>query len=95
MADISRLLNAYETIEEDQTEKRFQLSKGLKSYYHVFITNSPYAEVRASVANTDDPLLPVDTFRAWFLGLFFVGLFSALNQVSLNQVFPSALTPWI
>ena len=49
--------------------------------YYVFEFNSPYAEVRASVSNTDDPSLPVETFRAYFLGLFFGGLFGALNQV--------------
>lgn len=38
--------------------------------------NSPFAEVRANVPNTDDPELPVNTFRMWFLGIVFtmVGL---------------------
>ncbi|KAH8120611.1 glutathione transporter [Phellopilus nigrolimitatus] len=41
---------------------------------------SPYAEVRAAVSNTDDPNMPVNTFRMWFLGLVFTLLISGLNQ---------------
>ena len=32
--------------------------------------DSPYAEVRASVSNTDDPDMPVLTFRMWAIGIF-------------------------
>jgi hypothetical protein len=32
--------------------------------------DSPYPEVRSAVANTDDPDMPCNTFRAWVLGLF-------------------------
>ena len=31
--------------------------------------DSPYPEVRAAVANTDDPTIPASTIRAWVLGL--------------------------
>lgn len=30
---------------------------------------SPFPEVRAVVPETDDPGMPVNTFRAWFLGI--------------------------
>jgi hypothetical protein len=30
---------------------------------------SPFAAVRAVVPETDDPDMPVNTFRAWFLGI--------------------------
>jgi hypothetical protein len=30
---------------------------------------SPFAAVRAVVPETDDPGMPVNTFRAWFLGI--------------------------
>ena len=43
------------------------------------IENSPYPEVQAAVQPIDDPNLPVNTFRAWFLGLFFVTIGSGLN----------------
>lgn len=33
--------------------------------------DSPYAEVRASVDNTDDYEMSVNTFRSWFLGMLF------------------------
>ncbi|OMO50825.1 Oligopeptide transporter OPT superfamily [Corchorus capsularis] len=41
---------------------------------------SPIEEVRLTVPNTDDPSLPVWTFRMWFLGLFSCALLSFLNQ---------------
>ncbi|KAH8113799.1 OPT oligopeptide transporter [Phellopilus nigrolimitatus] len=41
---------------------------------------SPYAEVRAAVSNTDDPTMPVNTFRMWFIGILFTVLISGLNQ---------------
>lgn len=45
-----------------------------------FDDESPYPEVRAAVASVDDPLMPVNTFRMWFLGLFATILISGLNQ---------------
>lgn len=39
--------------------------------YAIDSKNSPYAEVRANVANTDDVDLPVNTVRMWFLGIVF------------------------
>ncbi|XVF44894.1 hypothetical protein PTKIN_Ptkin02bG0160100 [Pterospermum kingtungense] len=41
---------------------------------------SPIEEVRLIVTNTDDPTLPVWTFRMWFLGLLSCALLSFLNQ---------------
>nr|GEX00219.1 oligopeptide transporter 4-like [Tanacetum cinerariifolium]GEX00222.1 oligopeptide transporter 4-like [Tanacetum cinerariifolium]GEX02797.1 oligopeptide transporter 4-like [Tanacetum cinerariifolium] len=40
---------------------------------------SPIEEVRLTVANTDDPSLPVWTFRMWFLGILSCGILSFLN----------------
>jgi hypothetical protein len=42
---------------------------------------SPYVEVRAAVANTDDPRMPSSTFRAWTIGLIWTILLSGINQV--------------
>lgn len=39
--------------------------------YTIDSDNSPYLEVRANVPNTDDPTLPINTFRMWFLGIVF------------------------
>ena len=41
--------------------------------------DSPYAEVRASVSNIDDPEMPTMTFRMWFLGLTLVCISTSLN----------------
>ena len=77
--DIRQLLHQYRE-SHDGTMDEADAAK-LKAYYYTFEFNSPYAEVRASVPNTDDPSLPVETFRAYFLGLLFGGACSAMNQV--------------
>ncbi|GLA35576.1 hypothetical protein AnigIFM63309_011421 [Aspergillus niger] len=48
--------------------------------YTIESDNSPYLEVRANVPNTDDPTLPVNTFRMWFLGVVFTLLGTGVNQ---------------
>lgn len=45
-----------------------------------FNDDSPYPEVRAAVASTDDPLMPVNTFRMWFLGIIVSILVPGCNQ---------------
>ncbi|CAD6885939.1 unnamed protein product [Tilletia controversa] len=42
--------------------------------------DSIYPEVRVAVSNVDDPNMPVNTFRTWFIGLVFTILLSGLNQ---------------
>ncbi|KAJ7762744.1 OPT oligopeptide transporter [Mycena maculata] len=46
-----------------------------------FDDESPYPEVRMAVSKVDDPLMPVNTFRMWFLGLFFSVLLAGINQI--------------
>ena len=41
--------------------------------------HSPYPDVQASVSDTDEDL-PVNTFRAWFLGIIGTMVLTALNQ---------------
>ena len=79
--DVGRLLYQYRE-NHDGTMDDAEAAK-LKAYYYTFRYNSPYAEVRASVPNIDDPSLPVETFRAYFLGILFGGSCSAMNQVSI------------
>ncbi|GLT62165.1 hypothetical protein SLA2020_348220 [Shorea laevis] len=50
---------------------------------------SPIEEVRLTVANTDDPSLPIWTFRMWFLGLTSCALLSFLNQFFAYRTEPS------
>jgi hypothetical protein len=80
MEEIVDLLNTYDA-DTGGDARPGHITDWLKVYYHVFDEYSAYAEVRASIPNTDDPTLPVETFRAYFLGLAFVGLFAFLNQV--------------
>ena len=42
--------------------------------------DSPYPEVRSAVANTDDPDMPVNTFRAWFIGIIWAIIIPGMNQ---------------
>lgn len=83
MDEIANLLYGFENSPENENSNL--VVKQLKAYYYVLNILSPYAEVRASVPNTDDPTMPVDTFRTWFLGIFFCILFSSLNQVSSHH----------
>jgi hypothetical protein len=41
---------------------------------------SPYAEVRSAVANTDDPTMPSSTFRAWAVGLIWAIIVPGVSQ---------------
>lgn len=43
--------------------------------------NSPYAEVRANVDPTDDPSLPCSTLRAWFIGIVFCCIGTAVDTL--------------
>ncbi|KAL6301879.1 OPT oligopeptide transporter [Sparassis latifolia] len=42
--------------------------------------DSPYPEVRSAVANTDDPDMPVGTFRAWCIGIVWSVIIPGMNQ---------------
>ncbi|XP_038681714.1 oligopeptide transporter 4-like isoform X2 [Tripterygium wilfordii] len=53
---------------------------------------SPIEEVRLTVNNTDDPTLPVWTFRMWFMGLFSCALLSFLNQFFAYRTEPLVIT---
>ena len=43
--------------------------------------NSPYAEVRAVVSNTDDPSMPSFTIRVWLIGIILVVIGAFINQL--------------
>lgn len=45
-----------------------------------FDDDSPYPEVRSAVSNTDDPSIPVNTFRAWVIGLIWAIILPGINQ---------------
>lgn len=53
---------------------------------------SPIEEVRLTVTNTDDPTLPVWTFRMWILGVFSCVLLSFLNQFFSYRKEPLIIT---
>lgn len=53
---------------------------------------SPIEEVRLTVTNTDDPTLPVWTFRMWFLGLVSCVMLSFLNQFFAYRTEPLVIT---
>ncbi|KAK9482682.1 OPT oligopeptide transporter protein-domain-containing protein [Lipomyces starkeyi] len=43
--------------------------------------HSPYPEVRSVCSPVDDPTIPVETFRAYFVGLFWVAVGAFINQL--------------
>ncbi|KAF5955032.1 hypothetical protein HYC85_007888 [Camellia sinensis] len=53
---------------------------------------SPIEQVRLTVTNTDDPTLPVWTFRMWFLGILSCSLLSFLNQFFTYRTEPLIIT---
>ncbi|XP_043709483.1 oligopeptide transporter 4-like isoform X2 [Telopea speciosissima] len=53
---------------------------------------SPIEQVRLTVSNTDDPSLPVWTFRMWFLGLISCAFLSFLNQFFSYRTEPLIIT---
>ncbi|KAJ4746416.1 hypothetical protein LUZ62_080821 [Rhynchospora pubera] len=54
--------------------------------------NSPVEQVRLTVVTTDDPSLPVWTFRMWTLGLFSCALMSFLNQFFAYRTEPLVIS---
>jgi hypothetical protein len=54
--------------------------------------DSPYPEVRAAVANFDDPDIPSSTIRAWTLGLVWAIILPGVNQFYYFR-YPSITVP--
>lgn len=54
--------------------------------------NSPIEEVNLTVSNTDDPSLPVYTFRMWVLGILSCCLLSFLNTFFAYRTQPLTIT---
>jgi OPT family oligopeptide transporter len=81
MGEISELLKVFELDSMRESEKSDFVASKLKTYYYIFDQHSAYAEARASISNTDDPSLPAETFRVWFIGLGMVAMFASMNQV--------------
>ncbi|KAG0255060.1 hypothetical protein DFQ27_006482 [Actinomortierella ambigua] len=45
-----------------------------------FDDDSPIDDVRVTIPNHDDPSIPCNTFRMWFLGLLFAAIIAFVNQ---------------
>ena len=64
-------------------EVRFEVSSRRGSEECIIISeddDSPYPEVRSAVANTDDPDMPVNTIRAWAIGIIWSIILPGMNQ---------------
>ncbi|KAF4963075.1 hypothetical protein FSARC_8877 [Fusarium sarcochroum] len=53
---------------------------GIEEDFNIDSDNSPQPEVRANVPNVDDPSMPVNTLRAWLLGIMFTIVGTGINQ---------------
>ncbi|GMH08863.1 hypothetical protein Nepgr_010703 [Nepenthes gracilis] len=52
----------------------------------------PIKQVEVTVPKTDDPTLPVVTFRMWVLGLAFCALLSFVNLFMWHRTNPMTMT---
>ncbi|KAK9381035.1 OPT oligopeptide transporter protein-domain-containing protein [Kockiozyma suomiensis] len=78
---ISRLLKG--PMEYGLGQELYEIDLRLEATLNKF--NSPYPEVRAVTDPTDDFFAPVETPRAYFLGLFWVVVGSFINEVFLTR----------
>lgn len=70
----------------ENPEKHERLIQEIKLEAALITNNSPYAEVRAVVENSDDPNVAASTIRAWVIGIFFSVLLACINQLfSIRQ----------
>ena len=75
MYNIKRLVKGYKDADMAETEWSFELrTQACIIHYH-----SPYPEVRSVTDPFDDPTVPVETLRAYLLGMCFMAGATALN----------------
>ncbi|GME27430.1 OPT oligopeptide transporter [Neofusicoccum parvum] len=65
----------------EHPESHEKLIHEMKVEAALIYNNSPYAEVRAVVDNTDDTSIPSSTIRSWTIGILFVIGGSFINQL--------------
>ncbi|GBE78430.1 OPT oligopeptide transporter [Sparassis latifolia] len=65
---------------DSQVDSSYRTSSGKGFDVEEYDDESPYAEVRAAVANTDDPSMPVNTFRTWFIGIVLAMVLAIFNH---------------
>ncbi|XP_047983073.1 oligopeptide transporter 7-like [Salvia hispanica] len=69
-----------------------QSDESSSSSNEVEVENSPIKQVALTVSTSDDPTLPVLTFRMWFLGTLSCVLLSFLNQFFWYRTEPLSIT---
>ncbi|ORX37028.1 oligopeptide transporter 2 [Kockovaella imperatae] len=75
MEKIRLLIQGYKAADMEESDWLFDLkTEACMIYYH-----SPYPEVRSVTDPFDDPTVPVETFRAYCLGMIFMAGSTALN----------------
>lgn len=75
MRRIKQLVQGRKASGLDDSDYEFDLkAEAAVMHYH-----SPYPEVRSVTEPFDDPSLPVETIRSYFLGLFFMATSTVLN----------------
>jgi OPT family small oligopeptide transporter len=86
--DVEKVDGIDETQLAELTGTHFEDPNLDREHAVVFDDESPYPEVRSAVANTDDPDMPVSTFRTWVLGIAWAIVVPGLNQFFFFR-FPS------
>ena len=76
MDKIKVLVQGYKGADMEESDWLFDLkTEACMIYYH-----SPYPEVRSVTEPFDDPTIPVETIRAYTLGMIFMAGSTALNS---------------
>ena len=76
MARMKLLVQGYKLADMEQSDWLFELkTEAAMLHYH-----SPYPEVRSVTDPFDDPTIPVETLRAYVLGMIFMAGATALNS---------------
>ena len=78
MLDPEIIAHAQEVLEKGDEKAELRLEDILED-------DSIYPEVRAAVSNIDDPTMPVNTLRAWVLGMIASTLLAGINQFFIFQ----------
>ncbi|KAK9476496.1 OPT oligopeptide transporter protein-domain-containing protein [Lipomyces japonicus] len=104
MNRIKQLLQYFSQPEDEPFKNEFFLLEDYQLDLRLAATlikyHSPYPEVRAVCKPFDDPTIPVETFRAYLVGFFWVGCASFINEffwlrqpkITLNSTVIQVLT---
>ncbi|KAK8926769.1 Sexual differentiation process protein isp4 [Metarhizium anisopliae] len=82
-------------LDNERLETSTDDAEGAPAVNEAVQDDSPYPEVRASVPPTDDPDMPVNTIRAWFLGVVLCTVIAACNVLLSLRRQSTSISPTV